>query len=39
MLLVVKNEGDGKYIFDVHLENAILGSGLSAEFSKALAKA
>ena len=39
MLLVLKDEGDNNYKYDIHLENAILGNAFSAEFKKALANA
>jgi len=37
LLLVVNETGDNAYSFDIHLENAILGNALSAEFAKAIA--
>eukprot|EP00656_Telonema_subtile_P033874 TRINITY_DN3791_c0_g4_i6.p1 TRINITY_DN3791_c0_g4~~TRINITY_DN3791_c0_g4_i6.p1 ORF type:complete len:1074 (+),score=404.50 TRINITY_DN3791_c0_g4_i6:166-3387(+) len=36
MVLVVKHGEDNSYSYDVHLENAVLGSGFSAEIKKLL---
>ena len=39
MLLVLNDEGDSTYKYDIHLENAILGNAFSAEFKKAISGA
>eukprot|EP00657_Telonema_sp_P-1_P010662 TRINITY_DN5194_c0_g2_i1.p1 TRINITY_DN5194_c0_g2~~TRINITY_DN5194_c0_g2_i1.p1 ORF type:complete len:394 (-),score=113.40 TRINITY_DN5194_c0_g2_i1:260-1441(-) len=39
MVVVIEDQQDGNYTYDIHLENAILGSGFSAELKKEFAAA